>query len=77
LLASLAQFPTQDPAVNHGVRGAFVNAELVDTQTLSEIGRMIDGGQLRPVVSTIYPLADIRKAHEQSESRHANSLKEF
>ena len=70
LLASPAQFPSPEAAAAHGVRGAFVNAEVVDTQILKEIGRMIDEGLLRTEVSKVYPLADIREAHEKSEGRH-------
>lgn len=70
MLASPAQFPSPESAAAYGVRGVFVSAEVVDSQTLKEIGRLIDEGVLRPVVSTVHPIADIQRAHEQSESRH-------
>lgn len=70
ILASLVQFPSPEEAAEHGVHGAFVNAEKVDTETLSEIAHLIDAGQLQPVISSVYPLTEIRQAHEQSERRH-------
>lgn len=70
VLASLVQFPSPEDAAAHGVRGSFVSADVCDTQTLTEIGELIDRGQLRPIVSTVLPLAEIHQAHEQSENRH-------
>jgi NADPH:quinone reductase-like Zn-dependent oxidoreductase len=31
---------------------------------------MVDAGQIKPVVSTILPLQDIRKAHTLIEGKH-------
>jgi NADPH:quinone reductase-like Zn-dependent oxidoreductase len=70
MLASLVQFPSPESAAAHGVRGAFVAAEICDAGVLAEVGKMIDSGQIRPIVSTLYPLEEIKKAHEKSESRH-------
>jgi len=41
-----------------------------DTPLLTEIGRLIDAGKLHTSVASVHPLADTRRAHEQSESRH-------
>jgi NADPH:quinone reductase-like Zn-dependent oxidoreductase len=70
MLASLVQFPSPETAAAHGVQGAFVAAEICDAGVLAEVGKMIDNGQIRPIVSTLYPLEEIKKAHEKSESRH-------
>jgi NADPH:quinone reductase-like Zn-dependent oxidoreductase len=70
MLASLVQFPSPATAAEHGVRGAFVSADVCDTPLLTEIGRLIDAGQLHPSVSSVHPLTDVRRAHEQSEGRH-------
>lgn len=70
LLASLVQYPSPETAAAHGVRGAMVTADECSTQLLTEIGRLIDAGQIQPVISTISPLEDVRQAHERSESRH-------
>jgi len=70
MLASLVQPPSQETAAEHHVKGIFVSAEACDGQILTQIGAMIDKGELSPVVSTILPLAEIRRAHELSEGRH-------
>jgi NADPH:quinone reductase-like Zn-dependent oxidoreductase len=70
LLASMVQFPSPATAAEHGVRSAFVSSDVVTTSLLTEIGRLIDSGKLRVTVSSVHPLADIIRAHEQSEGRH-------
>ncbi len=37
---------------------------------LLEIGELIDGGQLRPIVDTVFPLAQARQAYEQATRGH-------
>jgi NADPH:quinone reductase-like Zn-dependent oxidoreductase len=39
--------------------------------TLTEVAKLVDNGQIKPVVSLILPLEDIRKAHTLIEGRHA------
>ena len=70
MLASLVQFPSPATAAEFGVRSAFVSVDVCDTPLLTEIGRLIDAGQLRISVSAVHPLANISLAHEQSEGRH-------
>lgn len=70
ILASLVQFPSPEAAATHGVRGAFVTADVCDTLTLSEIARLVDDRLIKPVATTVYSLSDIRQAHAESESRH-------
>ena len=70
ILVSLVQFPSPETAAAHAVRGAFVTADVCDTQTLTEIGHLIEAGHIQPVASAVYSLADIRQAHAESESRH-------
>ncbi len=70
ILASLVQFPSPEAAATHGVRSAFVTADVCDTLTLSEIARLIDSRQLKPIATTVYTLDEIRQAHALSESRH-------
>jgi NADPH:quinone reductase-like Zn-dependent oxidoreductase len=37
---------------------------------LTEVARLVDRGQIKPVVSLVLPLEDIRKAHTLIEGRH-------
>ena len=70
VLASLAQFPSPQTAAEHGVRSVFVSADVCDTPLLTEIGRLVDKGTLRPSISTVIPLKETSQAHEKSEGRH-------
>lgn len=70
MLVSLVQFPSPEAAAEHGVHSGFAGAEACDGKFLAEIGELIDSGKLHPVVTTVLPLSEIQKAHEQSEGRH-------
>jgi NADPH:quinone reductase-like Zn-dependent oxidoreductase len=41
-----------------------------DGSELAQIARLIDEGKVKPVVTTVLPLSDARKAQEMSESHH-------
>lgn len=59
-----------DPsAQSHGAQGTFFSAK-PDAAQLTEIGRMIDAGQVKTSIETVLPLSEARQAHEQSESGH-------
>jgi NADPH:quinone reductase-like Zn-dependent oxidoreductase len=38
---------------------------------LIQIGGLIDVGQIRPIIDTVYPLAQARQAYEQAAKGHA------
>jgi NADPH:quinone reductase-like Zn-dependent oxidoreductase len=40
-------------------------------QVLRELARLVEGGQLRPVVGDVFPLDAIREAHLRMQSGHA------
>ena len=61
-LISAVSDPDQELARKHGVEAAFFLVK-VTTEILTEIGRLIDGGELRARVGAILPLADAREAH--------------
>ena len=74
ILVSLVQFPSPEVAAQHGVKSAFVSVDVSDTQILTEIGQFVDSGKIHTYVSSVHPLADIREAHAQSESRTAGKI---
>jgi len=39
-------------------------------EELAQIGTLIDEGRVKPIVSKTFPLADVAKAHELSETGH-------
>lgn len=61
-LISAVSRPDQDLARRYGVEAAFFLVN-VTSQYLTEIARLIDGGQLRTKVGAVLPLADAREAH--------------
>ena len=70
ILVSTIQPPSEETAAAHGVRQQFVATSPPIGKVLTEIATMVDAGQIKPEVSRILPLNEIRKAHELSESRH-------
>jgi NADPH:quinone reductase-like Zn-dependent oxidoreductase len=69
ILVSVLGEPSQEMAMQFGVRGVGYRAH-PDADQLTEIGRLIDDGKVRPVVSAVYPLAEVRQAHERLEHGH-------
>src|SRR5256886_556140 len=68
-LVSLVQPPSEEKAEERGVRAAFVAGHPSGAQ-LAEIAKLIDSGELKPVIDRILPLSEVRRAHELSQSGH-------
>jgi NADPH:quinone reductase-like Zn-dependent oxidoreductase len=68
-LVSLLQPPSAAKAKALGVRGAFVRTQPNGAQ-LAEIAAVIDSGNLKPVVSRVLPLSEVRRAHKLSQDGH-------
>ena len=68
LVTTVANVP-EGEAEAHGVRakGMLTRA---DGSELAQIATIVDQKHIKPVVMTVLPLADARKAQEMSESRH-------
>jgi NADPH:quinone reductase-like Zn-dependent oxidoreductase len=69
VLVSILGAPSADDAQQHGVRGASVFVQ-PNAQQLAEIARLIDSRQLKPIVETVLPLAEARRAQDLSQSGH-------
>jgi NADPH:quinone reductase-like Zn-dependent oxidoreductase len=41
-----------------------------DREQLVQLARLVDGGELRPTVGQVFPLADAREAFARSLGRH-------
>jgi NADPH:quinone reductase-like Zn-dependent oxidoreductase len=70
ILLSTVQPPSQEIAQAHGVRQRMIGTAPPVRKVLTEAARMVSEGQLKPFVSAVLPLEDIRKAHEMIEARH-------
>ena len=69
VLVSLVQPPSEEKAKSVGARGAMVQTR-PDGAKLADIAKIIDAGQLAPVIDRILPLSEARRAHELSKSGH-------
>ena len=72
ILIATVQPPSEETAAAHGVRQAYISSAPPVSQTLTEVAALVDAGKLKPVVSTILPIQDIRKAHELIEAKHVH-----
>jgi NADPH:quinone reductase-like Zn-dependent oxidoreductase len=70
ILLSTIQAPSEETAEAHGVRQGMIATSPPIGPTLTEVARLVDGGEIRPVVSLVFPLEDIQKAHTLVEGRH-------
>lgn len=70
LLMSIVQPPDPEKAAAHGVRAEMVAASPQTETVLAEAAKLIDAGKIKPEVSKLLPLSEIRQAHALSESRH-------
>ena len=70
ILVSILSPPSEEEAAKHGARTGYVFVQPNSAQ-LTEIAKLVDAGKVKPVVETILPLADARKAQELSQTRHA------
>ena len=70
ILVSLVQPPSQELATKYGVRALFHSGR-ARSSDLAQIAKLIDDGKVKTIVETVLPLAEARRAHELSETRHA------
>jgi NADPH:quinone reductase-like Zn-dependent oxidoreductase len=69
VLVSIVGAPSADATRAAGVRGVGLVAQN-RAEDLEQLARLIDAGQVRPIVSEILPLAQARRAHEMSQAGH-------
>jgi NADPH:quinone reductase-like Zn-dependent oxidoreductase len=69
IIVSLVARPNESELQKHGIRGAALNVE-PNSEELAEIGKLIDDGKIKVIVSQTFPLAEARKAQEQVATGH-------
>jgi NADPH:quinone reductase-like Zn-dependent oxidoreductase len=70
MLISTIQQPSEETAAAHGVRQHFVASAPPMAKVLSEVATLVDTGQIKPEVSRVLALEEIRQAHELIEGHH-------
>ena len=68
LVTSVA-FPSSETANAYGVRAARVQCQ-PNAVELNQISDLVDEGKIKPQVSTIFPLSEIKAAHRLSKAGH-------
>nr|PZN30032.1 MAG: hypothetical protein DIU80_08340 [Chloroflexota bacterium] len=61
--------PDPEAAVARGVRASGMMTQ-ANPAELTEIAGLVDAGTIKPVVSTVLPLAEARQAHKLLEAGH-------
>jgi NADPH:quinone reductase-like Zn-dependent oxidoreductase len=68
-IATLVSRLDQDELAKHAIRGESISVT-PNSEELAEIGKLIDGGKIKVIVSQTLPLADAIKAQEQAATGH-------
>lgn len=69
IIVSILAPPDKEELSKRGIRGE-VFLVRPSSGMLAEIGKLIDAGKIKPVVSEVLPLAEAVKAHQQIETGH-------
>jgi NADPH:quinone reductase-like Zn-dependent oxidoreductase len=70
-LVSMLEQPQQEIAEEYGVNPAMLWTHPPTGETLKKVSELIGDGTIKPVVSTILPLEEIKKGHQMIETKHA------
>lgn len=70
MLVSIVMPPDLALAEQKGIRRAYFFLQ-PDGNKLEEIGKWIEQGHIKPAVGAVFPLDEVAKAHELSESGHS------
>jgi NADPH:quinone reductase-like Zn-dependent oxidoreductase len=69
IIVSIVARPDPAELSKHGIRGEALSAE-PHSNELAEIGKLIDQGKIKVIVSQTFPFAEAAKAQEQVATRH-------
>jgi NADPH:quinone reductase-like Zn-dependent oxidoreductase len=69
IVVSTLSEPSAEDLAKYGVRSSHVMAR-ADSRQLMQIAELIEAGGVMPVVETVLPLMEARRAHEMSQSGH-------
>ena len=69
ILVSILKQPSPEKAAAHEARGGYVFVQ-PNAAELTQIAALIDSGKLKPVVETVLPLSEARRAQELNQAGH-------
>ncbi len=67
MMVSVVEPPSEETAKEHNVQAAFVFIE-PSSRILTELNKLVESDQLRPLIEHRFPLEQIAEAHQQSQS---------
>lgn len=70
MLVSTVQAPSEETAAAHAVRCGLVTTNPPMKETLTELAALVDSGQIKPHVSAVLPLHEVKKAHAMVAEGH-------
>ena len=71
ILVSTIEEPSAEVAAEHGVRHAMVYTAPPVAETLTTIAQLVEDGVIKPVVSAVLPLEEVKQGHAIIEGKHA------
>ncbi len=72
ILIATVQSPSEETAQSHGVRQAMVYTNPPIAETLTTVTGLVESGKIKPTVSMVFPLEEMRQAHQLIETRHTH-----
>jgi NADPH:quinone reductase-like Zn-dependent oxidoreductase len=69
IVVTIADEPDEKKLKERGIRGVSISAE-PKSETFAALTRLIEEKKLTPVVTQVFPLAEVAKAQEQIATRH-------
>jgi NADPH:quinone reductase-like Zn-dependent oxidoreductase len=69
IIVSLVARPNESELEKHGIRGVALSVD-PNSEELAEIGKLIDDGKIKVIVSQTFPLSEAMKAQEQVATGH-------
>jgi NADPH:quinone reductase-like Zn-dependent oxidoreductase len=70
ILVSTVQAPSHETAAAYGVRAAMVFSTPPIANVLTEVAGLVDSGKIKPHISSVFSLEEVRRAHAMIEGRH-------
>jgi NADPH:quinone reductase-like Zn-dependent oxidoreductase len=69
ILVTIAAMPPEEAAAERGIRTEVFSSS-TDREQLARMAELVASGEVRPELTEVLPLSEVRRAHELSESGH-------
>ena len=69
-LVSLLEQPSAETSEAYGVKSSMVVSNPPIAETLDKVSQLVDEGEIKPIVSSVLSLNEVKKAHQMIETKH-------